>query len=74
MWLHDTNITEFATSQLKILKQSNCSSCSFFWIGLVQSLAKDDIYFINMVGVSVNGHDIIWDMLIMLNSREKVNS
>ena len=45
VWLHDTNISEFATTQLKTLQQSHCSFCSFFWIGLVQSLGKDDIYF-----------------------------
>ena len=45
LWLDDVSITDFTHSQLPVLLSKTCKSCSFFWIGLLQSINNDKLYF-----------------------------
>ena len=45
LWLDDVSITDFTRNQLQMLLTKTCNSCSFFWIGLLQSISNDKLYF-----------------------------
>ena len=45
LWLHDTNVTDFTNGTLRHIMESTCSTCNFFWIGLIKSLYTDNRYF-----------------------------
>ena len=45
LWLHDVSIIEFIHNQLQTLITQNCENCYFLWIGLLQSINDDKLYF-----------------------------
>ena len=45
LWLHDVNITDFTNNHLLSIINSNCTGCSFLWIGLMHSVYQDNNYF-----------------------------
>ena len=45
LWLDDVMVTDFIHHQLHELLMKTCESCSFLWIGLLQSVNNDKLYF-----------------------------
>ena len=45
LWFDDVTVTDFIHHQLQELLMKTCESCSFLWIGLLQSVNYDNLYF-----------------------------